>query len=279
MTDANILFLGAGRMGGAILRGWAKTTRLGPQGLGPQVCVIDPTPGIASRFADDLGVTGVQNVADLPLDTRADVLVLAVKPQMIAKALPPLVPFLKETGVIISIAAGFSIQRIQSFSRPQQPVIRTMPNLAAEVGHSATVAVAGKQASTEQISLTTTIMESVGSLKWVENEDLLHAVTAISGSSPAYVFALAEALSAAAGPLGLSDELGMDLAIDTIIGAAALLAENRNPPELRQQVSSPGGTTLAALEVLQGEGGLNELIVKTAHACIKRSRELAELKS
>ena len=113
----------------------------------------------------------------------------------------------------ISIAAGFSIERIQSLSRPDQPVVRTMPNLAAEVGLSATVAVASEEATDIHMNITKSIMGAVGSLRWVDDEELLHAVTAISGSSPAYVFALAEALAAAAEPLGLSKELGHDLAI------------------------------------------------------------------
>ncbi len=274
MSSGNILFLGAGRMGGAILRGWARASD-----IGPRVCVVDPTEGVAAGLAKSLGVTGVQSVSELAGDYRADALVLAVKPQMIEQALPPVVPFLKEAGVIISIAAGFSIERIQSLSRPGQPVVRTMPNLGAEVGQSATVGVAAKEATQGDKSLTRSILGSVGSLRWVEDEELLHAVTAISGSSPAYVFALAEALAAAAVPLGLSAELGHDLAIDTILGAAALLKENRNPADLRRQVSSPGGTTLAALEVLQGSPGLNELITDTANACVKRSRELANIKS
>ncbi|HHG89970.1 MAG TPA: pyrroline-5-carboxylate reductase [Devosia sp.] len=273
MTSSNILFLGAGRMGGAILRGWAKTVK-----LGAGVCVLDPTPGVAVGFAENLGVLGIQDIAELPADYRADALVLAVKPQMIEQALPPLVAFLNKTGVIISIAAGFSIERIQSLSRSGQPVVRTMPNLAAEVGLSATVAVASEQATDIHRNITKSIMGAVGSLRWVDDEELLHAVTAISGSSPAYVFALAEALAAAAEPLGLSKELGHDLAIDTVLGAAALMKENRDPADLRKQVCSPGGTTLAALEVLQGTPGLNELITNTANACVKRSRELAEIK-
>ncbi len=273
MTSSNILFLGAGRMGGAILRGWAKSAD-----IGEGVCVVDPTPGVAAGFAEKLGVLGIQSISELPLDYRADALVLAVKPQMIEQALPPLVPFLSQSGVIISIAAGFSIERIQALSRTGQPVVRTMPNLAAEVGLSATVAVASGEVADTHIELANSIMESVGSLRWVDDEELLHAVTAISGSSPAYVFALAEALAAAAEPLGLSKELGQDLAIDTILGAAALMKENRDPADLRRQVCSPGGTTLAALEVLQGSPGLNELIMDTATACVKRSRELAEIK-
>ena len=221
---------------------------------------------------------GIQDIAELPADYRADALVLAVKPQMIEQALPPLVPFLSESGVIISIAAGFSIERIQGLARTGQPVVRTMPNLAAEVGLSATVAVASKEATDIHMNITKSIIGAVGSLRWVNDEELLHAVTAISGSSPAYVFALAEALAAAAEPLGLSRELGNDLAIDTVLGAAALMKENRDPADLRRQVCSPGGTTLAALEVLQGSPGLNELVTETANACVKRSRELAQIK-
>ena len=268
MASQKILFLGAGRMGGAILRGWASSV-----GGGSKVAVIDPTPNVETNL-EGISATILAKADELPEGYSPNVIVVAVKPQIIDKALGTLTPYISEETVVLSVAAGITVKQIQTLTNSNQAVVRCMPNLAAEVGQSATVAVASKEVGKSQKELVNRILQAIGTVHGTTDEDMMHAVTAISGSGPAYVFAFAEAMSAAAKSLGLSDELGLALSIDTISGAAALLKQNGNPADLRVQVTSPGGTTQAALQVLQG--GLDRLVLKAVSAAASRSRELSK---
>ena len=174
------------------------------------------------------------------------------------------------------MAAGVTIQHIRDATQGEQHVVRCMPNLAAEHCLSPSVAVACPGLGMDQMRIAEQILTAIGSIHWIDDEDTMHAVTAISGSGPAYLFVFAEALSEVATALGISRDLALDLSIDTIAGAAALLQKHKNPSALCNQVASPGGTTQAALDVLKETGGLQALITRAASAAATRSRTLSE---
>ncbi|HXZ68116.1 MAG TPA: pyrroline-5-carboxylate reductase [Alphaproteobacteria bacterium] len=271
-----LVLVGAGRMGSALLDGWIKAglvTKSSPAE------VIEPAPPESLRRRTSEGLAKLVSAANV--DTaRTKLVVLAVKPQVLDAALEVLKPLAESGAAFLSIAAGKTIASIASplrGARGAPIIIRSMPNLPASVGAGVTAAVAGPGVDAALKAQADALLGAVGKVVWLDDESLLDAVTAISGSGPAYVFHLVEALAAAGLAIGLPKEAADSLARETIIGAAALLkASADSPAGLRQAVTSPGGTTEAALKVLMGEGGLTPLMRKAAEAALRRAKELGK---
>jgi pyrroline-5-carboxylate reductase len=201
--------------------------------------------------------------------------VLAVKPQSMAEALAAVAPLTAADAVVVSIAAGVRMAKLEAAFSAGQPVIRAMPNTPAQVGMGMTVAVSNAHVSETQRKAVDTLLSAIGKVAWIGDERLIDAVTAVSGSGPAYVFLLAECLAEAAREAGLPDDLAALLARQTVAGSGALLAESPlSPAELRRNVTSPGGTTAAALDVLMASDGLKPLLIRAVEQAKKRSIEL-----
>lgn len=261
-----LVLLGCGKMGSALLEGWLA------RGLPPSAfSVLEPSP---SPRLEALAAQGLGLNAGLPADPA--IAVLAVKPQMMGAALPRLASFGNGATVFLSIAAGTPIRAFEAVLGPRTPILRAMPNTPAAVGRGITALVANAAATEDHLALAETLMAAVGQTVRLATEDQMDAVTALSGSGPAYVFLLIEALAAAGEAEGLAPDLALHLARATVAGAGHL-AETapESPARLRINVTSPGGTTAAALEVLQAEpGGLPCLIRRAVAAAAARSRAL-----
>jgi pyrroline-5-carboxylate reductase len=259
-----LVLLGCGKMGSAMLEGWLA------EGLpAASVWVIDPHPSDWVR-----GIAGLHLNADLP--ARPAIALIAVKPQMMETALPRLEPMGGGGTLFLSVAAGTPIRFYEDVLGPGTPVIRAMPNTPAAIGRGIT-ALIGNDVSTEaQMELAEGLLSAVGQTVRLDDEAQMDAVTGLSGSGPAYVFHLIEALAAAGEAEGLAPELAMKLATATVAGAGALAeASGEDPAQLRRNVTSPNGTTQAGLEVLMHETqGLKELVRRTVAAAAARSREL-----
>jgi pyrroline-5-carboxylate reductase len=264
MNPTTVLLLGAGRMGGAMIEGW---TSAGPVALG-ELLIRDPHPGAEALASADDGAT--LNPSDSELAQAATVIV-AVKPQMWREVATAAVPHLAPDAVIISIAAGVSIASLAEVFG-ERDIARVMPTTAVAIGQgTASICATTERARQRAHDLFDTIANTVD----IEDEDLMHAATAVSGSGPAYLYAFVEALEAAAVKAGFEPDAAATLARSTIGGAARLMTlSDASPAELRAQVTSPGGTTQAALEVLRREGGLAPLLNDAVTAAVKRSREL-----
>lgn len=264
-SDVNargLVLVGCGRMGGALLDGWLKSgLRAGA------VHVIDPNP------RPELSGLGVSVNGDLPPDPA--VLVIAVKPQMMADVLPRL--SVGGDTLVVSVAAGVTIAAYEA-AFPGAPIVRTMPNTPAAIGQGVTAIIGNALAGPAELDLAEGLMAAVGRVVRLQDEGQIDAVTALSGSGPAYVFHMIEAMAAAGEAEGLAPELALTLARATVAGAGALaVAEDEDPAKLRQNVTSPAGTTAAGLAVLMDAGsGLPPLIRATVAAAAARSRELGK---
>jgi pyrroline-5-carboxylate reductase len=262
-----ILLAGAGKMGAAMLEGWVAL------GLSPaNVAVIEPQPSPDITALTQRGLR-----LNPPRDSVGDIAaaVIAVKPQIAPELLPALAPFVAGPTVVLSIMAGRTL-RFLADNLLGAALVRAMPNTPAAIGRGITVAIANPRVSPEQRALVDALLSAVGAVEWITDEALMDAVTALSGSGPAYVFLLAEAMARAGTAAGLPPALAVTLARATVVGAGELL--NRSPLDaatLRQNVTSPGGTTAAALEVLMAEDGLERLMTAAIAAATKRSRDLA----
>ncbi|SMO73961.1 pyrroline-5-carboxylate reductase [Thalassovita litoralis] len=264
VARAGLVLLGCGKMGSAMLEGWLK------QGLpAASVYVIDPHP------SDWVKSTGVHVNADLP-DAPAIVLV-AVKPQMMGAALPTLAAMGNGETLFVSVAAGTPISQFEQVLGARTPIIRAMPNTPAAVGRGITAIIGNDHASAGQMDLAQLLLSAVGQVVRLDDESQMDAVTGVSGSGPAYVFHLIETLAAAGQAQGLSPELAMQLAKATVAGAGALAEQaDDSPSQLRVNVTSPNGTTQAALEVLMDEtNGFPALLTRAVAAATNRSKELA----
>ena len=264
----SLVLVGAGKMGGAMLSGWLRN------GLaGDRVAVIDPMLSPAMRDLCD--AHGVRHLEAGDLPPHPDVMVLAVKPQQMGAALPALAGVVGPSTVVVSVAAGTTLASLAD-GLGAGPIVRVMPNTPAQVGKAMSVAVANPKVTQGQKAMVTALMDAIGHTAWIENEAEMDAVTALSGSGPAYVFLMVEAMAEAGRTLGLPAETAARLARQTIVGAGALLeAADEDPATLRRNVTSPGGTTAAALAVLMADDGLQPLISKALAAAARRSRELA----
>jgi len=264
-----LLLVGAGKMGGAILSG------LLARGLDARCVIVqEPEPrGDVAQLLADNAIDVVPHIDQLT--EPPGVILLAVKPQMMEAVLPGLAKLAGPHTLIVSIAAGRTLAGIEKYL-PNAAIVRSMPNTPAAIGRGMTAAVANGKVTPMQRALAEALLGAVGDVAWVDDEALLDPITAVSGSGPAYVFYLTECLAEAGVAAGLPKELADKLARATIVGSAALLDESPLPPdELRRNVTSPGGTTAAALEVLGGEQGLRELMTAAVAAATKRGRDLA----
>ena len=263
-----VVLIGAGKMGLALARGWIAG------GLPPsQLVLVDPSPVSATEsFARETGVRLVSSADGVLIA----VMVLAVKPQIMADVLAEVRPMVGGHTLVISIAAGISMRAIAEGLGTGR-IIRTMPNTPAQVGKGVTGAVRGPGATDADRDLADALLKAAGQVVWLDAEPQIDVVTAVSGSGPAYVFHFVEALAAAAMRQGLDPERAMQLARQTVVGAAALMEADPAPAAtLRQNVTSPKGTTEAALGVLMGPGGLAGLMDKTVMAAKARSEELGK---
>jgi len=261
-----VMLVGAGKMGLAMATGWLDA------GLPPSnLILVDPAPSDAAKgLAEDYGL--VINAAASGLEPN--VLVLAVKPQIISEVMEGLKAVIGPQTLVLSIAAGVSIDRL-SKGLDTARVVRTMPNTPAQIGKGITGVVAGADISGEDREVVDALLAAAGQVAWFDQEGDLDAVTAVSGSGPAYVFNLVEALAIAGQAQGLSEDVAMKLARQTVIGAAALMEADSAPASvLRHNVTSPNGTTAAALNVLMGEDGLTPLMERAVAAARRRSEEL-----
>jgi pyrroline-5-carboxylate reductase len=269
--DGPLLLAGAGNMGYAMLAGWLKA------GLDPaRIVVQEPAPQPNIRQAlESRGIPIHGQVAALPELPMA--LVIAVKPQVVDQVLPQLARHVGTKTVLISIAAGRRIEGLAAHLPQGTAIVRAMPNTPASVGRGITVAVGNVHVTAAQRDACDRLLRAVGEVAWIDDEALMDAVTAVSGSGPAYVFHLAECLAQAGVAAGLSPELAQQLARWTVAGAGELLhRSDLDAATLRRNVTSPGGTTAAALEVLMAPDGLPELMRKAVAAAAQRSRELAK---
>jgi pyrroline-5-carboxylate reductase len=268
--EGPLLLVGAGKMGGAILEG------LLARGLDARTVIVqDPEP--APAVADLLAASGIDVVPVVDaLSEPPGVILIAVKPQIMESVLPGLAELAGPQTLVVSIAAG---RRLATFDQhlPGVAVVRAMPNTPAAIQCGITVAVANPMVTPAQRALADELLSAVGEVVWVDDEALLDPVTAVSGSGPAYVFLLAECLAEAGRAAGLDAKLAERLARATISGSGALLeASDLSAAELRRNVTSPGGTTAAALDILGGKDGLQKLMTAAVAAATKRGRDLAK---
>jgi pyrroline-5-carboxylate reductase len=262
-----IVLAGAGKMGGAMLSGWLA------QGLAPKnVAVIEPHPSgeISALVAKGVRLNPTPNEIG-----QVAALVIALKPQAFREAAPALKPFAGAETLVVSIMAGMTIASVAEACGGA--IVRAMPNTPAAIGRGITVAVAAKHVAAMQRAAADALLRATGAVEWVGDEALMDAVTAVSGSGPAYVFLLAEELARAGVAAGLPEALATKLARETLAGASELLHRSDvSAATLRQNVTSPGGTTAAALEVLMGKDGMQSLLTRAVAAATKRSKELAK---
>lgn len=265
----SIALVGAGAMGGALVRGWIEAVR---KGGGLTLTVVEP------HFDPDL-VTALETVGAVlnpPNPGPVDVLVLAVKPQSFAAVAETARGFVGPDTRILSVMAGIPMETL-SRELGAQRVIRSVPNTPARIGRGVTAYVASPSCTVEDRALIEQLLEPLGTVEPIAAERLMDVVTAVSGSGPAYVFLLAEVLAAAAEQEGLDKDTAMRLASRTVAGAGALMLETgESPNTLRKQVTSPGGTTEAALDVLGAGDGLGPLLRKAVSAAAQRSRDLGK---
>jgi pyrroline-5-carboxylate reductase len=265
-TPGTIVLAGAGKMGGAMLSGWLA------EGLDPKrAAVIEPQPSEEIRTHLAKGV----RLNPAPQDCgAAAAFVVALKPQAFREAGPSLKPYVDATTLVVSIMAGMTIASLSEVLGGH--VVRAMPNTPAAIGRGITVAVAANGVSAAQREAADGLLRATGSVEWVTDEGLMDAVTAVSGSGPAYVFLLAESLARAGAAAGLPADLAARLARATVAGAGELLHRSAlDAATLRQNVTSPGGTTAAALDVLMSPDGLDPVMSRAIAAATRRSRELA----
>lgn len=269
--DGPLLLAGAGKMGGAILKG------LVANGLPVEkLLVLDPhlSPEMATYLNDKKisHITAVSDVAQPPA-----VLLVAVKPQVMGDVFPTLAGLAGPTTIVISVAAGKTLSSFEAHVSDKTSVVRAMPNTPAAIGKGMTVCCGNGNVTSDQKDLCTALLQATGDVEWIANESDMDAVTAVSGSGPAYVFWFAECLAEAGRRAGLDPDLAAKLARATVAGAGGLLEQaDETPTQLRTAVTSPGGTTAAALDVLmRSPEGLEALVVEAVGCSKQRSRELA----
>jgi len=265
--SGRLVLLGAGKMGSAMVAGWLA------HGLDPRkLTILEPQPVNSVKALRRRGV--VLNPAAKP--AAATAVVIAVKPQSAPEAVALLAPFVGKATLAVSIMAGRPLRFLEQALPPGTAIVRSMPNTPAAIGRGITVACPNAKVTARQRKLASDLLAAIGKVEWVSNEALMDAVTAVSGSGPAYVFLLSEALAAAGVAAGLPAHLAMKLARETVAGSGELLHQSPlDAATLRQNVTSPGGTTAAALALLMGEPGLAQLMERAVAAATARSRELA----
>ena len=264
-----VLLVGAGKMGGALLESWLA--RGLPAAL---VSVLDPTP--APEVAKLLATKRIARDPQPQLIPNHAAVVLAVKPQVASSIMPHVARFVGRDTVVVSIMAGKTLAFLSKHLPKNTAIVRAMPNTPAAIGRGITVAVPNVRVKADARDLADALLAATGPVEWIKNEKWMDAVTAVSGSGPAYVFLLAESLARAGVAAGLPKPLAMKLARETVSGAGELLRRSDlDAAKLRENVTSPAGTTAAALKILMARGGLDPLMKKAVAAATKRSRQLA----
>lgn len=266
-----LVLVGGGKMGSAMLEGWLK------QDLAPaDVLVVEPFAETAALISKKLGVKTVSNASEIDDDAAPETIVLAVKPQMMDDAIGGYARFVSHSCVFVSVAAGKTIAYFQNHLGDSAAIVRAMPNTPAAVGRGITVCCPNQHVSDGQRDWADTLLKSVGVVDWVEDEGHIDAVTAVSGGGPAYVFLLVEVMAKAGIEAGLPADLAMRLARTTVAGAGELLHQSdEEASTLRQNVTSPAGTTYEALQVLMADDALQPLMTEAVKQATRRSRELA----
>ncbi len=271
MTVKAIL-VGCGNMGYAMLAGWLKSGRL----AAAEVFVVEPSSELRAR-AGSLGVAAGAEAGDIPADSAPRLIVLAVKPQVIRDVTAEYRRFADGGSVFLSVAAGTPIATFEDILGDATPFVRCMPNTPAAIGKGMMVVFANSRVPAGELAFITDLLATSGAVATISEEGLMDAVTAVSGSGPAYVFHFIECLTQAAETAGLPAETAKLLAMQTVFGAASLAAESgEEPATLRKQVTSPNGTTAAALAVLMEGGRLRNLVAEAVEAARRRSIELGK---
>ncbi len=264
-----LLLVGAGNMGSALLAGWME------RGLDPATVYVqdpDPAPSAVALMVRHDIASGMPPALPGP----ASVIVLALKPDKLESVVPDLSGLAGPDTVFLSVAAGKTLASLGAMLGVNRAIVRAMPNTPAAIGRGMSVACANEAVSPDQAERCITLLSAVGEVAWIDDERLMDAVTAVSGSGPAYVFYLAECLAKAGQAAGLDEALAQKLATVTVAGAGELIRQSGEAPaELRRKVTSPGGTTEAALTVLMGEDGLQSLMERAVLAAAERSRQLS----
>ena len=266
-----LLLVGCGKMGGAMLDGW-----LGRGIAKAGVVVIEPNAEAAARYDETRGVAVHASLEAIPAGFAPGVVVLAVKPQTMDEALPPLARLARPETVFLSIAAGKTIGYFERGLGPAAAIVRAMPNTPAAVGRGITAITPNGNVTAAQLQLCRDLLAAVGEVVDLPDEAMMDAVTALSGGGPAYVFLLIEALAAAGARAGLPEDLSMRLARATVSGSGELARQAAEPAsQLRRNVTSPGGTTAEALKVLMADDGIQPIFDRAIAAATRRSQELA----
>ncbi|HFC05190.1 MAG TPA: pyrroline-5-carboxylate reductase [Rhizobiales bacterium] len=267
--SGKLVLLGAGKMGGAMMEGWLAA------GVVPsQIVVFDPAP--PKEIVTLIKNHGLKHNPEISSLSNVEVILAAVKPQILDEAVVPFLPLKSQKPLILSIAAGRTISCFESHFGTDAAVIRTIPNTPAAVGRGITAMAVNGNVSDGQVALAKALLQSIGDVVSVDSEDQIDAVTGLSGSGPAYVFYMTECLAKAGEAQGLSADVAMKLARATVEGSGELMrSSGTEAATLRENVTSPNGTTLAGLQVLMAENGLEDLMKRTVDAATRRSRELA----
>lgn len=268
--SVTIVLVGCGNMGYAMLEGWLRSGRLVPD----EVAVVEPNAGLHQR-ASALGASVHASAAELAAEIAPMLVILAVKPQVMQDVVPAYARFVAGNTTFLSIAAGTGIATIERLLGGEASVVRCMPNTPAAIGRGMMVTFANPRVTQAAREYIAALLSASGAVAEIADESLMDAVTAVSGSGPAYVFHFIECLAAAGEKAGLPRETAAELAMETVYGAASLAKESgEKPSRLREQVTSPNGTTAAALGVLMGEGRLERLVTEAVEAARRRGVEL-----
>lgn len=268
--STQIVLVGCGNMGFAMLKGWLE------KDPSLDVQIVEPITELRQR-AEKTGAGAFASIKDLPEDLMPDLVVIAVKPDKVADVLAQSEKLAKSGASFVSVAAGITLKAMQAALAHPAPLIRCMPNTPAAIGEGMLVVCPGKTVSDQVLKLTERLFSASGAVAWIDDESLMDAVTAISGSGPAYIFHFIETLTEAGIKLGLPEPTALLLARQTVSGAGRYAQiSDVSPTILREQVTSPGGTTEAALEILMEKDGLTQLLQRATQAASDRSRELGQ---
>ena len=266
-----VLLIGAGRMGGALIKGWLAAKSFAA------IHVIEPQVSDAMRALADAGAISLHAKFEPGRLAALDAVVLALKPQVLKGETALLAALGTSGALVLSIAAGTTTRFLRDGLKGGSRVVRAMPNTPGAIGHGITALYADAGLTAEDRGLAEKLMSALGETLWLKDESLMDAVTAVSGSGPAYVFLMAEAFAEAARAQGLDAATADRLARATVSGAGGLLSADPRPAaELRKEVTSPGGTTEAALRVLMAQDGLTELMKRAIAAATERGKELGK---
>lgn len=272
-TDlSRILVVGAGKMGGALIESWLTQQTRKPS----DIVVVEPNVSRAKYFRDHHNLYTFETPEAINTGLGDATVLFAVKPQVMEETAPLYQPLMRPGMLVLSIAAGTPIQYFERQLGENVSIVRAMPNTPAAIGQGITVLCANRNVSDAQRASCEDLLSAVGEVEWIEEESLMDAVTAVSGSGPAYVFLLIEAIAEAGTKVGLPKALSEQLAIATVAGAGTLAkASEESPITLRENVTSPGGTTAAALDVLMADNAIKTLLEKAISAAKSRGQDLA----